>query len=317
MTSRSATRNDPGSTPADFVRLAPARRLRIALLSAAAGVLLAVLWSFEFVDSVIGDNVANTVLGHDAKATAIGGTVAGLVFAFVSGFAGTFTACNIAMVAAVGPMSTVGADDRAPTASHTVRALLRPVGWLTVGMLAVSASYGVLGVLLGDRLPQLSTDTVDGMPVRLIQSSVVFGLIGLALTYLGLAALGALPDIFANRPVTRLVALGALVGGFVVGRPYPLFNKLFHWAVDTGNPLYGALAFSLQSLGNVLIVTLIFAVLVLVTRGGFLRWIAAPTRAAVLTGALLVALGVFTVVYWDLRVPALFGVGWFPTMPYN
>jgi hypothetical protein len=36
-------------------------------------------------------------------------------------------------------------------------------------------------VLLGDRLPQLSTATADGVPVRIIQSSVVFGIIGLVL----------------------------------------------------------------------------------------------------------------------------------------
>ncbi|MFC0004479.1 hypothetical protein [Micromonospora siamensis] len=286
-------------------------RPRVALISAAAGVLLAVVWSFELVDSVIGDNVANTVLGHDAKATAITGTAAGLLFAFVSGFAGTFTACNIAMAASVGPMSQVSGSGAA------LRSLLRPVGWLALGMLTVSAGYGALGVLLGDRLPQLSTDVVGGVPVRLIQSFVVFGVIGLALTYLGLAALGLLPDVFARRPVARVVTMGALVGGFLIGRPYPLFNKLFHWAADTGNPLYGALAFTLQSLGNILLVTLLFAVLVVVTRGRFLRWMGDPRRAAVVTGALLVALGVFTVVYWDLRVPANFGIGWFPHMPYN
>jgi hypothetical protein len=317
MQPRNATRTEPLRPPSDVVRITPARRLRTVLLSAAAGILLAIVWSFEFVDSVIGDNVANTVLGHDAKETAIGSTLAGLVFAFVSGFAGTFTACNIAMVAAIGPMGTVGATDRAAGTGRILRALLRPIGWLTLGMVVVSASYGAIGVLLGDRLPQLSTDTVGGMPVRLIQSSVVFGLIGLALTYLGLAAIGTLPDIFANRPVARLVTLGALVGGFVIGRPYPLFNKLFHWAADTGNPLYGALAFTLQSLGNVLIVTVLFALVVLVTRGGFLRWIAAPARVMVVTGALLIALGVFTVVYWDVRVPAMFDFGWFPRMPYR
>lgn len=293
------------------------RRTRVALISVAAGVLLAVLWSFELVDSVIGDTVANTVLGHDAKATAITGTAAGLLFAFVSGFAGTFTACNIAMAASVGPMSQVGGAGDTDRAGASLRSLLRPVGWLALGMVVVSAGYGIVGVLLGDRLPQLSTDVVDGVPVRLIQSSVVFGVIGLALTYLGLAALGVLPDVFAHRPVARVVVMGALVGGFLVGRPYPLFNKLFHWAADTGNPLYGALAFTLQSLGNVLLVTLIFAMVVLATRGRFLRWMADPRRAAVVTGGLLIALGVFTVVYWDLRVPAHFGIGWFPTMPYN
>jgi hypothetical protein len=295
----------------------PRHRLRLALISAAAGVLLAVLWSFELVDKVIGDNVANTVLGHDAKGTAITGTVAGLLFAFVSGFAGTFTACNIAVAASVGPMSHVSGADGSGTTGAALRALLRPVGWLALGMVLVSASYGVIGVLIGDRLPQLSTEVVDGVPVRLIQSSVVFGVIGLALTYLGLAALALLPDVFAHRPVGRVVTMGALVGGFLVGRPYPMFNKLFHWAVDTGNPLYGALAFTLQSLGNILLVTLIFAVVVLISRGRFLAWMADPRRAAAVTGALLVALGVFTVVYWDVRVPALFGFGWFPRMPYN
>ncbi|BCB87670.1 hypothetical protein Psuf_049830 [Phytohabitans suffuscus] len=270
------------------------------------------LWSYEFVDSTIGDNVANTLLGHDAKETAIAGTAAGLLFAFVSGLAGTFTACNIAMAASIGPMS------QASPSGSAMRGILRPVAYLTAGMVAVSAVYGFVGVLLGDRLPQLSTGTVGDMPVRIIQSSVVFGIIGLALTYLGLAALGTLPDIFAGRPTARVVTLGALIGGFLIGRPYPLFNKLFHWAADTGNPLYGAGAFILQSLGNIVIVTALFALLVALTRGRFLTWLSAtPRRTATVSGALLIALGVFTVVYWDVRVPSIFGFGWFPTMFYN
>ncbi|MDG4775017.1 hypothetical protein [Solwaraspora sp. WMMD792] len=294
---------------------AAASRTRIALIGAAAGVLLAVLWSYEFVDHVIGDNVANALLGHDAKATAIGGTVAGLVFAFVTGLAGTFTACNVAMAASIGPMSQ--ASGSAATRAG-LRSLLRPIGWLTLGMVAVAGAYGFVGVLIGDRLPQLSTGSVGGLPVRLVQSMVVFGLIGLAFAYLGLAALGVLPDPFARRPVARVVTLGALVGGFLIGRPYPLFNKLFIWAVDSGNPLYGAGAFVLQSLGNIVIVSAVFALLVVVTRGGLIRWLASdPARTAAVTGGLLIALGVFMVVYWDVRLPAMFDYGWFPTMPYN
>ena len=284
---------------------------RIVAISVLSGLLLAVLWSFELVDSVIGDTVANALLGHNAKGTAIGGTAGGLAFAFVSGLAGTFTACNIAMLASLGPMSQA-------SSSTTARALVRPVGWLMLGAVSVSAVYGFVGVLLGNRLPQLSTHTVGHVPVRLIQSSIVFGIIGLILIYLGLAALRVLPDIFATRPVARVVTLGALIGGFLVGRPYPLFNKLFHWAVDAGNPLYGAGAFVLQSLGNILIVSALFALLVLGTRGRFIRWLSAsPTRTLIITGSLLIALGVFTFVYWDIRVPAGNGVGWFPTMPYN
>ncbi|HEY0697731.1 MAG TPA: hypothetical protein VGD43_07970 [Micromonospora sp.] len=293
----------------------PTGRGRIILGSVVAGLLLAVLWSYEFVDHVIGDNVANTLLGHDAKATAIGGTVAGLLFAFVSGLAGTFTACNIAMAASIGPMSQASGDSATRTG---LRGLLRPVGWLTLGMVVVSATYGFVGVLLGDRLPQLSTEVVGGLPVRLIQSMVVFGVIGLAFVYLGLAVLGVLPDPFAHRPTARVVVLGALVGGFLIGRPYPLFNKLFHWTVDTGNPLYGAGAFVLQSLGNILIVAALFALVVVASRGRFVQWLTSrPARTAAVTGALLIALGVFSVVYWDVRLPAMFDHGWFPTMPYN
>jgi hypothetical protein len=291
----------------------PAHRGRIIAGSILAGVLLAVLWSFELVDHVIGDNVANTLIGRDAKATAVGGTLAGLVFAFVSGLAGTFTACNIAMAASIGPMSQVSAGT-----GRGLLAMLRPVGWMTAGMVTVSGLYGFIGVLVGDRMPQLSTATADGIPVRLWQSVVVFGAIGLAFVYLGLASLGVLPDPFAHRPVGRVVTLGALVGGFLIGRPYPLFNKLFHWAVDTGNPLYGAGAFILQSLGNLLIVFTLFALVTLLSRGRAVAWLTKrPVVTVAVTGALLIALGTFTVVYWDVRLPAMFGHGWFPTMPYN
>lgn len=284
------------------------------LISIAAGILLAILWSYEFVDSVIGDNVANTLLGHDAKETPIAGSGAGLLFAFVSGFAGTFTACNIAMAASIGPMSQASAGRRV----DALRAFLRPLGAFAAGMVTVSAVYGFVGVLLGDALPQLSKDVVGGMPVRLIQSSVVFGIVGLAFAYIGLAALGVVRDVFANRPTARVVVLGALVGAFLIGRPYPMFVKLFGWAAETGNPLYGAATFALQSIGNILLISLLFAVLVLGTRGRFLGWLAAnPRRTAVVTGALMLGLGVFTVVYWDIRVPSIFGFGWFPVMPYN
>ncbi|MFC7545995.1 hypothetical protein [Plantactinospora sp. GCM10030261] len=310
----------------------PVRRARLIVGSVAAGVTLAVLWSFELVDHVIGDSVANSLLGHDAKATAIGGTVAGLTFALVSGLAGTFTACNIAMAASIGPLSSASARTAGTGADATaarrasasvagrngLRTLLRPLGWLLLGAVTVSACYGFVGVLLGDRLPQLSTATVGDMPVRLVQSAVVFGVVGLAFCYLGLAVLGVLPDPFARRPVARVVTLGALIGGFLIGRPFPLFTKLFRWAVEEGNPLYGAAAFVLQSVGNILVVAALFAVLIAGSRGRFLRWLTgSPVRAAAISGALLLALGVFTVVYWDIRLPARFGYGWFPTLPYN
>ncbi|MCC8243320.1 hypothetical protein [Saccharothrix luteola] len=286
---------------------------RLIVGSVIAGVLLSVLWSYEFVDHVIGANVANALLGEDAATASIAGTAAGLVFAFVSGLAGTFTACNIAMAASIGPMSEAGG-----AAQGTLRSLLRPLGFFTAGMVGVSAVYGAVGVLIGPSLPQLSSAMVGDMPVRLVQSAVVFGLVGLVMAYLGLAALGVLPDVFRDRPVARVVVLGALVGAFLIGRPYPMFIKLFRSAVDSGNPLFGAGTFVLQSVGNVLLVAIVFAALALGTKGRFLRWFSSNSRrSTVVSAALLISLGVFLLVYWDVRVPSIFGIGWFPTMPYN
>ncbi|MEU6741964.1 hypothetical protein [Streptosporangium sandarakinum] len=307
---------DPASAPG-AVSPAPRRRGRLVLLSVLAGAAIASLWSYHFVDSVIGDNVANTLLGHDAKGTAITGAVAGAVFAFVSGLAGTFTACNVAAFGAVVPLVRHGDSWRA-----RLRETLRPLGRLAIGMIAVSGVYGAVGALLGDRLPQLSTATVgDGMPVRLLQASVVFGIIGLAFIWLGLAALRLVPDPLARLerrfPNVRLVVLGAFVGGFLIGRPFPLFHKLFTYAAQTHNPLYGAAVFILQSVGNIVVMAVLFAALMLAARGRFARWLAAkPARLVTVTAVAFLVAGSFTLLYWDLRLPSMFGYGWYPVVPW-
>jgi hypothetical protein len=293
------------------------RRGQTLLIGSLAGLLLALLWSAKLVDTGIGQNIAKTALGHDARTTPIGGLLSGAVFAFVTGVAGSFTACNIAVFGAVGPMVEQQDGTR-----RSLRAVLRPLGWLVAGMLPVSALYGAIGAWLGTRIPQLSTDKVGTMPVRLLQSSIVFGLIGLALIYLALAELRLVPDPLARLqlryPNARLVVLGALIGGFLIGRPFPLFHKMFEYAAEHHNPVYGAVIFVLQSLGNMLIMALLFGVLTMLGRGWLVRWMTArPGRIARVTAAMLLTVGVFTVVYWTIRVPALFGYGWFPTMPYN
>lgn len=65
-------------------------------------------------------------------------------------------------------------------------------------------------------------------------------------------------------------------------------------------------------------VAVAFAAVVYVRDGAALRWLAArPGRRARVTGGALLAAGTFTFVYWVLRVPAIFGYGWFPRMPWN
>ncbi|HLU97845.1 MAG TPA: hypothetical protein VKZ89_13480 [Thermobifida alba] len=181
----------------------------------------------------------------------------------------------------------------------------------------------MVGVLVGDRLPQLSEATLaSGVPVRLLQASIVFGVIGLAFSYLGLAALrlvpGPLRALPARFPNARSVVIGALIGGFLIGRPFPLFRAMFEYAVETANPLYGAGVFVLQSLGNITVVAVLFPVLVHGSRGRFVNWLTAkPARLATVTAVAFITVGVFTVLYWDLRVPSRYGFGWYPAVDWG
>src|SRR5215207_6775919 len=292
----------------------PNHRGRLVLISVVIGLLVTAAWSAPFVDKVIGENIADTVVGHDAAGTSIAGSMAGLLFAFAAGLAGTFTACNIAAFSAIAPMM---AGTERSTGSR-LRLALRPVAWLSVGMVPVAVLYGAFGALLGDSLPQLSTDTVGShnMPVRLVQSIVVFGIIGLAFIWMGLAALRLVPDPLARWtarwPQSPMVVMGVLIGLFLVGRPYPLFRKMFAYAAETGNPLYGALTFLLVAIGNIALMAALFVALTTTTVGQrFQRWLTARTgRIAAVTGSALMVAGVFTFVYWDVRLLARFDYGW-------
>lgn len=298
----------------------PNRRWLVVTLSALAGFMLTVVWSAHFVDSTIGDNVANTLLGHDAKATPIEGILSGIAFAFVSGIAGTFTACNIAAFGAVAPM--LGA---AETRWARLRGVLKPIGWLAVGIIPVSALYGVLVGIVGTRMPQFATaaSTPGTLNSRSIQTLVVFGVIGLVMIYLGLAALGLVRDPFrriARRfPNAPMVFMGVLIAGFLIGRPFGLFRQMFRDAAESHNPLYGAAAFTLQSVGNIVIIALVFLALAYFTGGRLQRWLSAdPARVATITAAALIVAGVFTFLYWDVRLLARREIiPWYPMAPWS
>ncbi|MFC4057164.1 hypothetical protein ACFOWE_02595 [Planomonospora corallina] len=298
----------------------PRRRGLLVLAGSLVGFLLTVVWSAEFVDQVIGDSVANSLLGHDAKATPITGVTAGVVYAFVTGLAGSFTACNIAVFGAVTPMMG-GTGGRWGRLGHA----LKPLGWLSAGMVAVSAVYGAIVGVAGTGMAQFSTaQNVPGeLSARSIQSMVVFGLIGLVMFYLGLAALGVVPDPLARLtrrfPNAPQVVMGALIGGFLIGRPFPLFRQLFRDAAESGNPLYGAAAFVLQSVGNIVVMAVLFLLLTSVAGSRVHRWLMGkPGRLAAVTGVSLIIAGVFTFLYWDVRLLARREIiPWYPVAPWS
>jgi hypothetical protein len=281
--------------------------------SALLGVGLAIVWSPSFVDQTIGENGATTILGYDVTATPIGGALMAIGFAFISGLTGTFTACNVAGLSAIAPLS---AGRQSSFASA-----LRSLGWLALGTSLVAGLYGAIGALLGPSIPQLSHALIGRFPIRLIQSSVVFGILGLVLLGMGLASLRA-PALTRprkrGREIFGLLLIGGLIGAFLIGRPFALFIKIFQYAAATHNPALGALVFVVQSLGNIAVLALVFVAIAAVGRGRLLRWLASrPDRLARFNAIALLTAGTFLIAYWCVRLPAVFGIGWWPRVPWS
>lgn len=295
----------------------PGHRRLLVAAGVIAGFLLTVAWSAPFVDQTIGGEVSGALLGDGTK-TPAAGILAGLLFAVVSGLAGSFTACNIAAFSAVGPLIGEGSG------RSRLRAALVPLGQLAAGMLAVAALYGALVGVVGTRMPQFATTPFKPGSVSplLAQAMIVFGVIGVAMLYLSLSTLGLVPDPFARVsrrfPGARTVFMGVLIGGFLVGRPYPLFRAMFADAANRHDPLFGAFAFALQSAGNIIVLSVLFLLLTLVLGGPFGRWLAArPQRATAITAVGLAVAGAFLVLYWDVRLLAVVKViGWYPLAPW-
>ncbi|MER5996558.1 hypothetical protein [Streptomyces viridosporus] len=297
---------------------APRRRALVIAVSALFGFALTVVWSAEFVDRIIGDNVADTLLGHSAKDTPIAGVLAGLAFALATGVAGTFTACNVAVFSALAPLTGGASRSR----RGRMAAALRPLSRLAFGAVVVSAAYGMVAAIVGSGMPQFDqSQGGSGLSGRLVQAMVVYGVIGLLMTYLGLAALGVVRDPLAKVsqrfPGAPMLFMGGLIGAFLVGRPFPLFRQLFRDAAESHNPLYGAVAFGLQSIGNIAVMAAMFLLVTGFFGDRLHRWMTQrPSRASALMAAAFIAAGVFMVLYWDVRILARRDLIWYPMAPW-
>jgi hypothetical protein len=296
----------------------PQHRALLLGLAVTVGFLLTVIWSAQFVDDTIGDNVTGFILGEGTEAPAAG-FLAGAAFALVSGLAGTFTACNVAALSAMGPLLGTGARMR-----DRLRLALTPLARLSAGMLSVSALYGALVGVFGTSMPQFGTaQSVPGtVSPRMLQAMTVYGVIGIIMLYLGVAALRLVPDPFARIsrrfPSAPTVFMGMLIGAFLIGRPFSLFRALFRDAANRHDPLFGAVVFALQSIGNILVLSALFLLLTLVLGGRAGRALAnRPDRVAAITAVGFVAAGVFLLLYWDVRLLAVRDIiPWYPLAPW-
>lgn len=283
-------------------------KLAATSLAILAGVALAVFWSYEFVDNVLGQGIHDALIRGPLDTSVLSGALVG---GLVTGLAGTFTACNVACFATIAPL-TQGVEPGPVTTSR--RQLLRTaagrLGILALGLGLVAFLYGILGVLAADYLPQLSDGKTGSYPNRLVQASLINGILGLAFVVLGFRALSGRAIAGTRR---GMLGMGALLGLLLVGRPYPMFRELFADAAHSGNPLQGGGALLLVAIGNIAIMALL-AIAMLVTAGPALARLSGkhPSSTTAITGVLLLALGVFSVVYWLWRVPAMFGGFWFP-----
>lgn len=145
----------------------------------------------------------------------------------------------------------------------------------------------------------------------------VFGSIGIVFILWGMMSIGLVRNPFAGvaarYPWARSVFMGALIGGFLIGRPFGLFRHMFEFAASTHNPFVGALSFILQGLGNILIMVVLFLFLVYGTGGRFERWLhAKPGRIQTVTATALIIGGTFFFTYWVPRLLARNGLFYWP-----
>ena len=111
----------------------------------------------------------------------------------------------------------------------------------------------------------------------------------------------------ANPNVVWLVAGSALLGlGLAI-----LWSPSF---VDQTIGKNGATTI----LGDSAVLALVFVAIAAVGRGRLLRWLAArPDRIIRFNAIALLAAGTFLIAYWCVRLPAVFGIGWWPRVPWS
>ena len=293
------------ATTSDRVDAFAVSRRAMYLISAMAlGVIVAGFWNFRVVDGFGSDVVAaNTIGTYQGKAAEFAtlGAGFGFIFALVAGLAATFTACNCVAFAMIPGL--VCAKDAKTDRS----AALSSLGVMLSFVVLVSAIYGAFVGWLGP----VGVAAINAREVRFAQAGVVFSVLGLVMLLWSAIEFGLLDPVtrrssavtraFFAQTTTKAAIMGAMLGAFAIGRPYPVFREFLLYAAQAQRPSYGAAVMALQGIGQVLVMVGAF-LLVLWLFGEKLRtWVInKPAQPALVSAFALAAGGAYFLFYWSI-----------------
>ncbi len=279
------------------------RRLAIMALAMLGGLLVAGFWNARLADGFGRTIVAGQTIGDSGRLSstfAQNGFGFGFLFAAVAGLAATFTACNCVVFAMLPGLAAAGGV-------RTRRPALRSLGAFAASVMIVGALYGTFIGFLGPD----GIQAFNSRAVRSAQASTIFSTIGLLMLAWGALELGLLEGLrrrvspearaFFSQPTTRAGLLGALVGAFAIGRPFPVMRDFLVYAATAHNPFYGAAVMMIQGLGQIFLMVVLLLLLVYGFGRQLTTWVTTrPHQVALVTAVALVAGGSFFIYYWGL-----------------
>jgi hypothetical protein len=278
------------------------KRIWYTIVTILIAILIAGFWNRGIADGFGRDIIAGGTIGStgdlaDQYDTRGGGF--GIIFAAIAGLAATFTACNCVIFAMMPGMAC--STGSGPTS------IWKTLGAFTAPVVLITGIYGLYIGFLGP----VGIEHVNAVEVRYAQSFAVFTALGFAMLFWGILEMGFLDRIkngvsqttrdFFNMINVKAVLLGAMVGMFTVGRPYPLFRDFLVYAASAKNPLYGSGVMMIQGLGQIAIMVLLLLMVVWLA-GHRISALAAskPYKFQMISGLALIAGGTYFLFYWGL-----------------
>lgn len=280
-------------------------RLILAFGAIAFGVLVAGFWNFHLVDGFGREFVAGSTIGDTESLSGSyseRGAGFGFVFAIIAGLAATFTACNCVVFAMLPGLACATENVGSPR-----RLAIKAIGVFSFFVLVVCFIYGLYVGSLGPA----RIDAFNVRETRLFQAQVTFTLLGVVLLCWGAISFGFLDGMlrrlppsllrFAASPLAKAGFMGVLVGLFAIGRPFPVFRNFLTYAAASESPLYGGAVMTLQGVGQILVMVLLFLVLIVPFSKRLADWsVRHPGRLEQFSAAMLVAGGAYFVFYWGI-----------------